>query len=58
VIRENCILDCDSPSYPPETNEYIQCGCKDCRKYLANLGYRLNDDGKLVEPRTVGGSLD
>jgi hypothetical protein len=33
--RETCILDCDSPSYPPETDEYQQCGCRSC---LAELG--------------------
>jgi hypothetical protein len=27
-----CILDCDSPSYPPETDEYRQCGCSSCFK--------------------------
>jgi hypothetical protein len=29
-MRENCILDLDSPSYPPEFEEYVQCGCKYC----------------------------
>lgn len=57
-MRENCILNCDSPSYPLETQEYIQCGCKDCRKYLATQGYLLDKDGKLIEPRTASGSLD
>jgi hypothetical protein len=57
-MRENCILECDSPSYPPETSEYIQCGCKDCRKTLADNGYYLDSDGKLIEPRTAAGSLD
>jgi len=57
-LRENCILDLDSPSYPPELEEYIQCGCKYCRLALADQGYYLDDDGKLIEPRTVSGSLD
>jgi hypothetical protein len=58
-MRENRILNCDSPSYPPKfPSEYIQCGCKLCRKALALQGYYLNDDGKLIEPRTIGGSLD
>lgn len=58
-MRENCILAVDSPSYPPEMpNEYIQCGCKNCRKDLAKKGYYLDDNGKLIEPRTVAGSLD
>lgn len=58
-MRENCILECDSPSYPAEfPNEYIQCGCKDCRKALADKGYNLDENGKLIEPRTVNGSLD
>ena len=30
--RKNCILDCDSPSYPPEDDEYRQCGCRSCAK--------------------------
>lgn len=25
-----CILDCDSPSYPPSDYERIQCGCAQC----------------------------
>jgi hypothetical protein len=29
-----------------------------CRKELARRGYYLDEDGKLIEPRTVGGSLD
>lgn len=29
--RANCILNADSPSYPPETDEYRQCGCTSCR---------------------------
>lgn len=29
-----CILDCDSPSFPPEEDEYRQCGCYDCVRYL------------------------
>ena len=58
-MRENCILECDSPSYPPEfPNEYIQCGCKYCRAALADEGYYLDDNGKLIEPRTANGSLD
>lgn len=35
-MRENCILNADSPSYPPERDEYEQCGCESCLKYLAN----------------------
>lgn len=30
--RANCILNADSPSYPPETDEYRQCGCSSCRR--------------------------
>lgn len=57
-MRENCILDCDSPSYPPTQEEYIQCGCPMCRKTLEQVGIILDKDGKVTEPRTVGGSLD
>lgn len=34
---DRCILNLDSPSYPPEDNEYLQCasqGCKQCKKYI------------------------
>lgn len=34
MMRINCILDCDSPSYLPEEDEYWQCGCKDCREHI------------------------
>ena len=27
---EICILGCDSLSYPPEDEEYEQCGCSNC----------------------------
>lgn len=33
--RPNCILDCDSPSYPPHKEEYQQCGCERCLNHLA-----------------------
>lgn len=33
--RENCILDVDSPTLPPEREEYLQCGCSNCRDALA-----------------------
>lgn len=29
-----CILDADSPSYPPTLEEMEQCGCEDCRRRL------------------------
>lgn len=58
-MRENCILNCDSPSYPPEMPyEYIQCGCKYCRITLAVEGYYLDNDGKLIEPGAFTQSLD
>lgn len=57
-MKHNCILDLDSPSYPPAIEEYAQCGCKDCLKYLASKGYNNIKDGKIIEPRTVVGSLD
>jgi len=56
--RTACILECDSPSYPPEITEYLQCSCKVCLKYLASKGYNLIKNGKIIEPRTVSGSLD
>lgn len=30
-----CILECDSPNYPPTIDEYRQCGCRMCLKFLA-----------------------
>jgi len=32
-----CILEVDSPSYPPREEEYRQCGCPLCFKYLEDL---------------------
>ena len=32
-----CILACDSPSYPPEYQEYHQCGCKQCLKDIERM---------------------
>ena len=29
-----CILDVDSPSYPPEPDEYWQCGCRACIQHI------------------------
>jgi len=44
-IKEGrCILEVDSPSYPPSNDEYLQCGCKYCMSKF--------------EPRTANGSLD
>ena len=30
-----CILDCDSPSYPPTDKERRECGCATCLAELA-----------------------
>ena len=27
-----CILEVDSPSYPPDVGEFVQCGCPSCIK--------------------------
>lgn len=35
--RENCILDVDSPTLPPARDEYLQCGCANCREALAKV---------------------
>jgi hypothetical protein len=35
--RENCILDVDSPTLPPVREEYLQCGCRNCRDALAKV---------------------
>jgi hypothetical protein len=32
--RLNCILECDSPTLPPSRQEYMQCGCMNCRNWL------------------------
>lgn len=32
-----CKLEVDSPSYPPTEEEYRQCGCPLCFKYLEDL---------------------
>lgn len=44
-MRAVCILDLDSPSYPSTTEEYQQCGCKDCLQYLDSIV----DDDKSFE---------
>lgn len=33
LVRPVCILNCDSPSYPPELNEYRQCWCASCKAH-------------------------
>lgn len=33
-MNKNCILECDSPSYPPSLEEYKQCGCEACLKHV------------------------
>jgi hypothetical protein len=43
MLRENCILDCDSPNYGPEPIEYAQCGCRDCRQHLEREGHLPGD---------------
>jgi len=43
-LRKNCILEVDSPSYPPQTEEYVQCGCEMCIKHLDDIGYYEGDD--------------
>lgn len=35
VEHDCCVLNLDSPSYPPEVDEYRQCGCSFCLKRLA-----------------------
>lgn len=37
-VREVCILNCDSPSYPPELQEYRQCWCAQCVDHVHNHG--------------------
>lgn len=34
AVARPCILDCDSPSYPPDRAERMQCGCDQCMKDL------------------------
>lgn len=33
-VRKTCILDCDSPSFPPGDDERRQCGCESCLSTL------------------------
>lgn len=35
--RVHCILNVDSPSYPPEPDEYLQCTCLSCRKHVLQI---------------------
>ena len=39
-----CILDLDSPSYPPQPEEFIQCGCESRIREIRKLGER----GELI----------
>lgn len=34
--RPVCILDADSPSYPPDEQEYRQCSCRACLNRLCS----------------------
>jgi dCTP deaminase len=36
-VRKNCILDCDSPSFPPGDDERLQCGCQSCMNDLKHV---------------------
>lgn len=47
MAREDCILDLDSPSFPPEMEEYRQCGCKYCLAALKDA--EITDDDKSFE---------
>lgn len=43
--KENrCILDCDSPSYPPEIDEYKQCGCRYCKLVIQEYERNKTND--------------
>jgi len=33
-VSKPCILNCDSPSYPPTPDEYRQCGCETCLREI------------------------
>lgn len=46
-----CILNLDSPSYPPETDEYRQCGCKSCLPQYAKLAQQ--EIARLTEERNA-----
>ena len=35
IKDEICILNCDSPSYPPDQSEMRQCGCRLCLQELS-----------------------
>lgn len=55
-MREVCILDCDSPSYPPDDDERRQCGCALCladlRKKMADIPTRLT--GRIIKISKTG----
>lgn len=35
-MEYSCILDCDSPSFPPSDFERRECGCPSCMRDLRN----------------------
>jgi hypothetical protein len=45
-MKDICILDVDSPSYPPTIEEYEQCMCTMCREHLRSIGY-FEEDGSF-----------
>jgi hypothetical protein len=42
-----CILNLDSPSYPPELEEYVQCATRGCKSCLAEVAKRLAEAGNM-----------
>ena len=48
-LSQVCILDCDSPSYPPDNYERFQCLCKLCIKDLIESGHSLVEIQQAVQ---------
>lgn len=48
-MRKNCILNCDSPSFPPSDYERRQCGCENCLKDLSPAPVHVQE---TATPRT------
>lgn len=50
-----CILNLDSPSYPPSLDEYRQCGCEECLSHLSRELFNSQVNGswevKESEPK-------
>ena len=51
VEGKRCILNVDSPSYPPEPDEYWQCRCRACVKHIAT---QIREEDARIAEESLG----